>query len=66
MHERRLRCAAAEAFDAWLRMGQWWPTDGEDTVMRLEHGGWHAGNAGLRAKLGDWPLILDRYAEHLR
>lgn len=37
-------------------------SDADGTVVRLEHGGWHAGNAAVRSKFGDWPLILDRYA----
>lgn len=31
-------------------------------LVLLEHGGWHAGNAGFREKFGDWPMLLERYA----
>lgn len=32
------------------------------SLVLLEHGGWHAGNAEYRTKFGDWPLILKEYA----
>jgi len=31
--------------------------------VRLEHGGWNAGNAAFRDKFGDWPHLLGRYVE---
>ena len=30
--------------------------------VRFEHGGWTAANAAQRAKFGDWPLLLRRFA----
>ncbi len=36
---------------------------GEGCEVRLQHGGWHDGNAAYRDKFGDWSLILDQYAE---
>src|SRR5688500_16136551 len=36
--------------------------EGAGTRVRFAHGGWHAGNAADRAKFGDWPGILARYA----
>ncbi|RHA44228.1 SRPBCC family protein [Cellulomonas rhizosphaerae] len=32
------------------------------TLVRFAHGGWHEGDEQLRAKFGDWPLILARYS----
>jgi hypothetical protein len=31
--------------------------------VRFEHGGWNHGNASYRAKFGDWPVMLDRFAD---
>jgi activator of Hsp90 ATPase-like protein len=31
--------------------------------VRFEHGGWTEANAAQRAKFGDWPLLLRRFAE---
>jgi Activator of Hsp90 ATPase homolog 1-like protein len=37
--------------------------DGEGgCTMRFAHGGWTEANAADRAKFGDWPVILDRFA----
>ena len=36
------------------------------TVLRFAHGGWRDGDADLRAKFGDWPVILARYAAWAR
>lgn len=36
--------------------------DGSGTLVRFSHSGWTEGNAGVRAKFGDWPVILERYA----
>jgi hypothetical protein len=30
--------------------------------VRLEHGGWTAENVAARAKFGDWPVMLERFA----
>jgi hypothetical protein len=32
------------------------------TLVRFAHGGWREGDEQLRAKFGDWPLILARYS----
>ena len=31
-------------------------------TTRFAHGGWTDANAEARAKFGDWPLLLDRFA----
>jgi uncharacterized protein YndB with AHSA1/START domain len=31
-------------------------------TMRFAHGGWTDANVEARAKFGDWPLLLDRFA----
>jgi hypothetical protein len=31
-------------------------------TVRFAHGGWTAANAAARAKFGDWPLLLGRFA----
>lgn len=31
-------------------------------LVVLDHGGWHPGNVDYRAKFGDWPRILERFA----
>ncbi|MGI8900221.1 MAG: SRPBCC domain-containing protein [Nocardioides sp.] len=36
---------------------------GNGCEVRLQHGGWHEGNAAYRDKFGDWALILAQYAE---
>lgn len=36
-------------------------TAGAGTRVEFEHGGWADGLDDVRAKFGDWPLILDRY-----
>jgi hypothetical protein len=38
------------------------PGAGEGCTVRLSHGGWTEANAGVRAKFGDWPALLDRFA----
>jgi hypothetical protein len=35
---------------------------GRGCTVSFAHGGWSAANATARAKFGDWPLILDRFA----
>jgi uncharacterized protein YndB with AHSA1/START domain len=30
-------------------------------TFRLEHGGWRESNGHVRAKFGDWPIILDGF-----
>ena len=35
--------------------------DGHGTLVGFSHGGWNEGNAALRAKFGDWPVILEHY-----
>ena len=37
-------------------------TGGNGCTLRFVHGGWSESNAGHRAKFGDWPLLLDRFA----
>jgi Activator of Hsp90 ATPase homolog 1-like protein len=32
-------------------------------AVRFAHGGWTEANAAARKKFGDWPLLLDRFAE---
>lgn len=32
-------------------------------VVHFAHGGWTEANVGDRRKFGDWPVLLDRYAE---
>lgn len=32
-------------------------------TVRFAHGGWTAGNAGMRAKFSDWRVMLDRFVE---
>jgi hypothetical protein len=36
---------------------------GGECHVVLEHGGWSAENEHVRDKYGDWPLLLDRYAQ---
>jgi uncharacterized protein YndB with AHSA1/START domain len=31
-------------------------------TVRFAHGGWTDANRAARAKFGDWPLVLDRFA----
>jgi uncharacterized protein YndB with AHSA1/START domain len=31
--------------------------------LTFAHGGWTSANADARAKFGDWPLLLDRFAQ---
>lgn len=31
-------------------------------LVRFEHGGWDEGNASVRDKFSDWPVMLDRFA----
>ena len=35
-------------------------------TLRFAHGGWNEGNAAVREKFGDWPLLLGRYAALVR
>lgn len=35
----------------------------EGSRVRVEHGGWNAGNAAHRARFADWPLILSHLQE---
>jgi hypothetical protein len=35
------------------------------TLVRLEHGGWHEGSDGLRAKYTHWDDLLRRYEAHV-
>jgi uncharacterized protein YndB with AHSA1/START domain len=38
------------------------PADGGGSLVRFAHGGWTEANAADRAKFGDWPVLLDRFA----
>ena len=40
--------------------------DGAGTLVTLTHGGWTAGNVAERGKFTDWPVLLERYAAHVR
>lgn len=31
-------------------------------TVRFAHGGWSEANSAVRAKFGDWPVMLDRFA----
>lgn len=35
--------------------------DGDGTLVRFEHGGWNATNAGRRGHFAEWPIILAGY-----
>jgi hypothetical protein len=35
---------------------------GTGCSFRFEHGGWRTSNAAARARFGDWPMLLERYA----
>jgi Activator of Hsp90 ATPase homolog 1-like protein len=34
----------------------------DGSTVRFAHGGWSEANADARAKFGDWPLMLERFA----
>jgi uncharacterized protein YndB with AHSA1/START domain len=36
--------------------------DGPGCVVLFAHGGWTEDNVAARAKFGDWPILLDRFA----
>ena len=40
------------------------PRDG-GSRLRLTHGGWTADNASYRSKYGDWPVLLERFTDHV-
>jgi uncharacterized glyoxalase superfamily protein PhnB len=58
----------------WLAVDPAHPTDlditfeadGTGSRVTLTHGGWTAANVAERAKFTDWPVLLGRYAEHVR
>ena len=37
--------------------------DEDGCKLRFAHGGWTSANADARAKFGDWPVLLDRFAQ---
>ncbi|GAB3746919.1 glyoxalase superfamily protein [Microlunatus parietis] len=37
--------------------------DGDGTLVRFEHGGWNATNAGRRGHFAEWPVILAGYTD---
>jgi hypothetical protein len=37
--------------------------DGDGTLVRFEHGGWNATNAGRRGHFAEWPIILAGYTD---
>jgi uncharacterized protein YndB with AHSA1/START domain len=36
---------------------------GDGCLVRFAHGGWTEANAADRKKFGDWPVLLDRFAD---
>lgn len=62
------------SFDCWRRGERRHPTrvtvrfaDGEwGARVTFEQDGWDADNAALRAKYGDWSLVLAEYVSHAR
>jgi hypothetical protein len=41
---------------------QFVPAEGARCTLRFAHGGWTEANVAARAKFGDWPVMLDRFA----
>ncbi len=62
------------SLDFWLAVDADHPTllevaferDDGGTLLTLTHGGWTSGNVAERARFSDWPVLLERFAAHVR